>query len=118
VETMSAGLCRVEPEPELAAGLSWGCNMFRLLARALKGRAVEGGDCTRAALLLGTSGVLALLPSAMTGLLKEAFKLFDLAFKSVWDRVPTLTSGCVGPTGKVELRSLLLLAPRRRLLGS
>lgn len=84
-KTISAGLCRLELELELdsATVLSWGCNMFNPLARALKGRDVEGGDCTMTGLLLGTSDVLALRPSAMTGLLEAVFKLFDLGFKSV-----------------------------------
>ena len=92
-KTISAGLCRVELELESEVILSWDCNMFRPLARALKGRAVEGGDCTRTGLLLGTSDVLALRPSAITGLFEDVFRLFDLAFKSVWDRAPTLISG-------------------------
>ena len=92
--------------------------MLRPLALALNGRAAAGGDDTMPCLLLGTSEVLALRPSDMTGRLVDVPRLFDLMSESVCDRGPTLSSGCVGPDGNVELLSLLLLVGFRRLRAS
>lgn len=84
-----------------------GFGMPRPFARALNGSAMEGGDSTIFGLVLETSFVLTLLGSGIVGLLEDAFRLFDLASKSVCDRAPICSSGCVGATGTVALLSRL-----------
>lgn len=116
--TISLGLGRLDFG--LASGgvlvRSEGFGMPRPFARALKGSAIDGGDSMIFGLRLGTSFVLTLRGSGIMGLVEDAFRLFDLASRSVCDRTPMCISGCVGATGTVALLSRLWLPVRRRLL--
>lgn len=84
-----------------------GAGTPRPVTRALNGREIEGGDSTIFGLVAGTSFVLTLLASGIMGLMDDAFRLFDLASKSVCDRAPICISDCVGAIGTVALLSRL-----------
>ena len=85
-------------------------------ARVLKGSPRRSGDPEMGPGAVTVVGELVLLPPVTVLIAGLCSPLLALELRSDCERVPTLMSGCVGPTGTVALR--LALGVRRRREGS